>query len=56
MTLEEATRVAAVVEIADMRCPDCVDELCDELNKSQLGFVWVRDLRDGTVTASPSES
>ena len=48
MTQDEADKIAAVIRTADNGCPFCIQNLCDRLNRSGLGFVFERT--DGQVT------
>lgn len=41
MTLEEATKIAAVIGTADSACSNCVGSLVERMNAQFPTFVWV---------------
>lgn len=40
MTLEEAAKIAAVLETADNYCQSCARDLCDQMNHVFSEFKW----------------
>lgn len=46
MTLDEAQKVADIVQNADGGCPVCVGHLVDELGRVFPDFVWIYDRND----------
>jgi len=41
MTLEEAKKIAEVLETADGGCMDCAGNLADKMNDLNLEFKWI---------------
>ena len=60
MTLEEAKKIAAIVETADGGCTHCVASLVDSLNGDFPEFEWGTDdsksYEAGYVTVSAKKS